>query len=47
MHGTTKIIRKLVIQIANYPERVGPSGKYFLAEIVPHLLKLTNFLPIC
>jgi hypothetical protein len=48
MHGTKiKIIRKLVIRIANYPKQVGLSVKHFLAEIVLHLLRFTNFLANC
>jgi hypothetical protein len=32
----TSIIRKLVIRISNYPNRLGPSGKHFLTVFVLH-----------
>ena len=33
----TPIIRTLVVRLANYPDRLGPSGKHFLTVIVLHL----------
>jgi len=36
-HSSITLIRTLVIRIANYPYRLGPSGKHFLTVIVPHL----------
>jgi hypothetical protein len=37
MYSRTPLIRKLVIRIANYPYRLGPSGTQFLTVMVLHL----------
>lgn len=42
-YSTTPIIRKLVIRIANYPQRIGTSGKHFLSVIILKLLRLKIF----
>jgi hypothetical protein len=36
-YSKTPLIRTLVIQIANYPDRLGSFGKYFLTVIALHL----------
>jgi hypothetical protein len=36
-YSITPLIRTLVIRIANYPYRLGPSGKHFLTVILLHL----------
>jgi hypothetical protein len=33
----------LIIRIANYPDRLGPSGKHFHTKIVLHLFMALNF----
>jgi hypothetical protein len=40
-YSRTPIIRKLVIRTANYPERLGPSGKF-----VENYTKLALKLPV-
>ena len=35
-YSRKSLIRTLVIRIANYPDRLGPSGKYFLSVTVLH-----------
>ena len=48
-NSRTPLIRTLVIQIANianYPDRLGPSGKHFRAVTVLHFLSV-KFFPIC
>ena len=40
------IIRKMVTRIANYPDRLGPSGKHFLTAIVLHL-NMASIFPNC
>jgi hypothetical protein len=37
VYNRTPLIRTLVIRFANYPDRFGPSGKYFPTVIVLHL----------
>jgi len=44
-YSRTPLIRKLVIRIANYPDRHGPSAKHFLTVIV-HLFMASTFHPI-
>ena len=39
----TPLIWKLVIRIAKYPDRLGPSGKHFLTVIVLHLFMASIF----
>jgi hypothetical protein len=36
-YSITPLIRTLVIRIASYPYRLGPSGKHFLNVILLHL----------
>ena len=43
MYTRTPMIRTLVIRIANYPDRLGPSGKGFLIAIVLNILWLKFF----
>ena len=40
------LIRKLVIQIADYPERLGPSCKYFRTVTVVRIFVAQIFPPI-
>jgi len=44
--STTPLIRTLVIRIANYPDRLGPSGKHFLNVNVLPFYGL-KFSPFC
>jgi hypothetical protein len=46
-YSRTPLIWTLVIRIANYPDRLGPSGKHCLTVIVVHLVYILNFCPIC
>jgi hypothetical protein len=43
MYRKTPLNRELVIGIANYPDRLSPSSKYFLTVIVLHFLCLKFF----
>jgi hypothetical protein len=36
-YSRTPLTQTLVIRVANYPKRLGPSGKHFLTVTVPHL----------
>ena len=45
VYSRTPLIRTLIIRISNYPERFGPSGKYFLTPIALHFCAL-HFPPI-
>ena len=46
LYSGTAPIRALVIRIANYPRRLGPSGKPFISVIVLHICMAYIFLPI-
>ena len=47
-YGRTPLIRTLVIRIADYPDRLGPSGRIFLAVKVLHLFFYgLNVSPSC
>ena len=45
-YSRTPNIRTLVIRNANYPDRLGPSGKHFLTVIVLQLLWIKFFLQL-
>ena len=45
--GTGELHLSLVIRVANYPYRLGPSGKHFLAVTVLHLFMASIFFPNC
>ena len=44
-YSITPFIRTLVIRIANYPDRLGPSGKHFLTVIVLQYFVWLKFFP--
>ena len=46
LYSRTPLIRTLVIRVASYPNRLGPSGEHFRTLIVLHLLWL-KFFPNC
>ena len=43
MNNTTPLVRTLVVRIANYPDRLDPSGKHFLTVIYYTFLRLKIF----
>ena len=43
IYGTTPLIRTLVIRMANYSDRLGPSGKHFLIVTVQHIFMAECF----
>ena len=45
LYSRTPLIRKLVIRLANYPDRLGPSVKYFLILIALHVFLWLKFFP--
>jgi len=43
MYNRTPLIRKLVIRIANYPDRLGPSGKFVENPMKLTCLEITGY----
>ena len=46
-YSRTPLIRTLVIRIANYPDRLGPSGKRILSGILLHFFVASILHPSC
>jgi len=43
MYGRTPFIRTLIIRIADYPNRLGPSGKFFENSTKLSFLGITGY----
>jgi len=43
MYGKTPLIRTLVIRIVDYPNRLGPSGKFFVKSTKLSFLEITGY----
>jgi len=43
VYSRTPLLRRLDIQIANYPDRLGPSGKSVENSTKPTLLEITGY----